>query len=137
MKRTASIAMASPAKPRRLGVYSRTLERGAIGASISGKSREGRYLRAFEAKILAQMGPETTFLTKITASRLAKVALRLELFDEKIVSGEGLTDHDGRVYNALHNSFRLLVRELGLKATLSPAGGALRSLRDYTRRQGR
>jgi hypothetical protein len=40
--------------------------------------------------------------------------LRLEVFDEKIASAE-MTAHDARTYNALQNSLRLALRELGLK----------------------
>ena len=111
----------------KIGPYSRTLDRGAIGASIDGRSREGRFLRGFESGTLKQLGSNPSFTQRVAISRLARIALRLELFDEALVNGKGLTDHDARVYGALHNSLRLLLKEIGLKATMSPAP----SLRDY------
>src|SRR3954447_18527237 len=110
----------------RLGPHSRTLCRGAIGRSIDGRSAEGRFLRAFEAQMTAHLGGQPSAAEVLLISRLARVALRLELFDEKITAGT-LTDHDGRVYGALHNSFRLMLRELGLKAA-PPAAPSLAEL---------
>ena len=98
----------------RVGPYSRTLDRGAIGQSIDGRSREGRFLRAFERQMREHVGGLPSTAQRLLISRLARVALRLERFDEKLAAGQ-LTDHDGRVYGALHNSFRLLLRELGIK----------------------
>lgn len=98
-----------------LAPYSRTLNRGAIGASVDGRSREGKFMRSIERQLTDQVGGAPTPLQKLTISRLARVALRLELFDEKLTTGKKLTEHDSRVYGALHNSFRLLVRELSAK----------------------
>ena len=102
----------------RLGPYSRTLERGAIGRSIDGRSQEGRFLRAFERQLLDHIGGQSaaSVAQRLLIARLARVALRLELFDVKIAAGT-LTDHDARVYGALHNAFRLMLREVGLGAT--------------------
>ena len=104
----------------KIGPHSRTLCRGAIGRSIDGRSAEGRFLRAFEAQMTAHIGGAPSTAQALLISRLARVALRLELFDEKIATGT-ITDHDARVYGALHNSFRLMLRELGLHAKAPPA----------------
>src|SRR5437773_2641469 len=50
-------------RPRRkrdaVGPYSRVIDRGALGA-ISGRSRAGRYLRAYEAMLVAHVGGSPT-----------------------------------------------------------------------------
>ena len=51
---------------------------------------------------------------KLLIHRTARLLLRLEVFDEKITSAE-MTAHDARTYNALQNSVRIALRELGLK----------------------
>jgi hypothetical protein len=99
--------------PRRLGAYSRVLERGAIGDSLDGRSREGRFLRAFEASLTEHVGGSPSTTQKILIRRASRALLRLELFDEKMTSG--LTDHDARVYGGLSNTLRLAMRELGLR----------------------
>ncbi|HEX4113637.1 MAG TPA: hypothetical protein VH020_13980 [Stellaceae bacterium] len=96
----------------RIGPYSRLLARGAV----SGRTREGKFLRAVEAQLAEHVGGSPSLPQRMLISRLARVALRLELFDEKMANGK-TTDLDARVYGGLHNSFRLLLRELGLKAT--------------------
>jgi len=100
---------------KRVGPHSRTFDRGAIGSLFDGRSREGRFLRAFERQMIEHVGGTPTVAQRVLVGRLARVALRLELFYEKIAAGDPLTDHDGRVYNALHNSLRLMLRELETK----------------------
>jgi hypothetical protein len=100
----------------RLGPYSRLLDHG----TVDGRSREGRFLRATEARLLDHIGAGASCAQRMLINRLARVALRLELFDEKMAAGP-ITDHDGRVYGALHNSFRLMLREIGLRAMPAPA----------------
>jgi hypothetical protein len=114
----AKVDRKSRVKPARLGPYSRTLHRGAIGHSVDGRSREGRFLRAFEAQLAQHVGGKPSTAQRILISRLARTALRLELFDEKLTAGK-LTDYDTKVYGALHNSFRLMMREIGVKPTLA------------------
>src|SRR5262249_24873793 len=104
----------------KLGPHSRTLCRGAIGRSIDGRSAEGRFLRDFDARMSQHVGGRPSAAERLLISRLARVALRLELFDEKLATG-AITDHDARVYGALHNGFRLMLRELGIKAAPAPA----------------
>jgi hypothetical protein len=101
---------------RRLGPHSKLLERG----SLDGRSREGRFLRHCEAELAKHVGGKPSIAQRLLISRLARVALRLELFDEKIAAGT-LTDHDARVYGALHNSFRLLLREIGMRGAAARA----------------
>ena len=100
----------SPKGPRRLGAYSRVLERGALGDTLDGRSREGRFLRAFEASLTEHVGGSPSTTQKVLIRRAARAMPRLKLFHEKL--GTGLTAHDARTYNALQNSLRIALREL-------------------------
>ena len=93
---------------------SRVIRLGSLGDRISGRSREGRFVRQCERELLGQLGPSVTFTQKMLVRRLARGLLRLELLDEKALSS--MTAHDARTFSALSNQVRLLARELGLKA---------------------
>lgn len=97
---------------QRIGPQSRLLDHG----SLDGRSVEGRFLRAIEAQLAEHVGGQPSVSQRLLIARVARVALRLELYDRKLAAGE-FTDHDGRVYNALHNALRLGLRELGMKST--------------------
>jgi hypothetical protein len=107
-----------PAAPKantaRVGPHSRALRRGAVGDQIDGRSREGRFLRAAEAELIAQTGGEPSFGQRILIRRAARAMLRLELLDAKMAVGSW-TDHDARTFGGLSNNLRLTLRELGLK----------------------
>jgi hypothetical protein len=90
------------------------LSRGVIGAGIDGRSKEGRYLRAIEAELVDHLGGQTSTTQRIAIHRAARIMLRLEIFDQRLSAGE-FTAHDARIYNALQNSLRLMLKELGLK----------------------
>jgi hypothetical protein len=100
----------------RLGPHCRALRRGVIGNAIDGRSREGKFLRKCEAELLAQIGGEPSFAQRLLIRRIARAMLKLEMFDAKM-SGGNWTDHDARTYGGLSNALRLMLRELGLKAT--------------------
>jgi hypothetical protein len=100
------------------GPYSRVLRKFALGG-VNGSSREGRFLRDLEAQLVAHIGGKPSAAERLLIGRLARVALRLELFDIKIESGKDMTVFDAKIYGALHNSFRLMLRELGLKSAPS------------------
>jgi hypothetical protein len=102
--------------PRRLGPHSRMLSRG----TISGRSREGRYIKTVSAQLTEHIGGSPSAAQRMLIARLARVMLRLELFDEKMAAGKPFTDLDGRIYNSLLNSFRLLLREVGIRAAPAP-----------------
>lgn len=126
MSEAATVEKRKSARPRtRLGPYSRVLELGAGSATLDLRSWEGRFLRAFERQLSEHVGGAPSIVERLLISRLARVALRLELFDRKI-DGGSLTDHDARVYGALHGQFRLMLRELGMKGTTEAPGEALR-----------
>ena len=99
---------------RALTTESRVIRRGSLGDRISGRSREGRFVRQCERELLDQLGASVTFTQKMLVRRLARALLRLELLDEKAMAS--MTDYDARTFSALSNQVRLLSRELGLKA---------------------
>jgi hypothetical protein len=101
---------------RELGPHSRLFGRGAIG-DMDGNSAPAKFIRTVERAVLDHLGgPDRASLPqKLLAARIAKTAYRLELFDRKL-DEDGLTDYDARIYGALHNSYRLMLREIGLKA---------------------
>jgi hypothetical protein len=103
----------------KLGPHSRTLCRGAIGASIDGRSREGRFLRMYEAELIVHVGGAPSTTQRILITRASRLALRLELLDERALVGLS-TEHDLRLYSSLNNHLRLVMRELGLKPSLPP-----------------
>jgi hypothetical protein len=98
-------------KRLRLGVYSRAIERGAIG-DVSGSSREGKFLRAVERELSQHVGGAPTFPQKILIRRCARKLLQLEMLDAKFAADEW-TPHDGRTYGGLSNSLRLDLKALG------------------------
>lgn len=99
---------------RKLGPHSRLLQRGVIGRSIDGRSTEGRYLRDFEARSIQHLGGSPSTTEQLLITRLARIALRIELFEEKMLSGN-FTDHDGRVFGALNGAFLRSLQTLGLR----------------------
>jgi hypothetical protein len=109
-------AMPSITKQPRLGPYSKTLDRGAVGAKIDARSREGRFLRSVERQLVTHVGGEPSATQSVLIRRASRAIFRLELLDEKLTQGD-FTDHDGRVYSALSNALRLAIKELGLKNT--------------------
>src|SRR5262249_5860482 len=103
------------------GPYSRTLDRGAIGRSIDGRSREGRFLRAFETMLTQHIGAPSA-AQRVLISRAARLALRLELFDRKADAAGDMSERDSRQYLAWSNGLSRLLRTLGLegRATAQP-----------------
>ena len=110
------------------GPYSRLLARGS--AAIDGRSRAGRYLAALRRELAQHLGGKDglSVAERLLVDRIAMVALRLALFDEKAIAGQ-LTDHDGREISALLNSFRLLLRQVGLRPKPAPQLSVLDRIR--------
>src|SRR5690349_11454796 len=107
--RYASTTQISPAhqardvrRPRKLheinGPYSRVIDRGALG-SINGRSREGRFLRAYERMLTEHCGGSPSVTQRVLISRTARLALHLELLDERALKeGRGLSATDTHFY---------------------------------------
>lgn len=99
----------------RLGPYSAVFRRGAIGASIDGRSTTGRFIRDMEKQLIDHVGGKPTVTQRLLIERIIKVRLQLDLLDDKLTSGEW-TPHDSRTYGGLLNAYRLLAREIGIEA---------------------
>jgi hypothetical protein len=107
-------------QPRRgpgiVGPYSRAIDRGALGC-ISGNSREGRFLRAYEAMLLEHVGQHVSIVQRALVSRAARLALHLELMDERsLAGGHQFTEHDHNYYISWSNSLARLLARLGMNA---------------------
>jgi hypothetical protein len=109
--------------------HSRALRRGVVGRGLDGRSKDARYLKAIEAALFADLGGPPSMAQRLSIHRCARLMLRLELIDEGLANAGGLTAHDGRLYNALQNSLRIALRELGFKN--KAADKATPSLADY------
>ena len=102
----------SPHDQRRVGPYSRAVQRGAVSDVVDGRSREGKYLRRIEAELLAQMGASPTFSAKLLIRQISVMMLRLEEFDNNLDAGR-MTEFIG-----LQNAVRLALRDLGLSGPM-------------------
>src|SRR5271168_3686027 len=69
------------------GPYSRAIDRGAVGGLIDGRSREGRFLRAYERMLVEHCGGNPSIVQRALISRAARLALHLELMDERSLAG--------------------------------------------------
>src|SRR5260370_1063767 len=103
-------------KARHIGPCSRP----ATLLKLDGRTREAALMRRIRDDMVEHLGGEAhvSAVQRLVVDRLAITTLRLSLYDRKLIEGS-LTDHDGRIYGALHNSFRLLVKELGMKAQVA------------------
>jgi len=111
-------------RPRggQIGPYSKLIDRGAVGAAIDGRSREGRYLRAYEAMLVEHVGGRPSIIERAMIARAARVALHLELLDEKsLAESRPLTGHDMAWYAAWSNCLTRILGRLGLKTPDKPA----------------
>lgn len=105
--------------------HSRLLRRG----SLDGRSTEGRFCRAIEARLTQQVQAaqqsEPTFAQILLIRRISRAMLRLELLDGK----QPLTDHDLREASSLDGRVRCGLKEL-LGVKLKPAAPSGPSLAD-------
>jgi hypothetical protein len=107
MKTTASGPKIPPLAP-----HSRVLRRASLG-NLDGRSREGRFLRDTERKLVDMIGGSPSFGQKLLITRAARAMLRLQLLDEKLEKGNW-GDVDAEAFGALNNSLRGALRELGI-----------------------
>ena len=112
----------------KLGPHSRRLRRGALGRLADGRTWLGRFISGMERQLVEHLGGSPSVTQRLLISRLIRIIIQVDLFDEKLVAaekGEGTwTSQDTRVYGGLQNALRLTARELGLQ----PAGAKPPSL---------
>jgi hypothetical protein len=103
------------------GPHSRAIDRGALGR-IDGRSRAGRFLRQYEKQLTEHVGGSPTITQRAIISRAARVALHLELMDEKsLIDGHEFGKYDHNYYVSWSNSLARLLSRLGLQPTDAPA----------------
>jgi hypothetical protein len=116
--------------PGRLGIagpYSRSIDRGAVGGLIDGRSREGRLLRQYERQLLDHVGPNPSVTQRCLIQRAARLALHLELMDERSLARDHVfTEHDHHYYVSWSNALARHLTRLGLE----PAAAKVPSLAD-------
>ena len=110
----------SPKNRPRLGPHSRAIERGAIGWAIDGRSREGRFLRAYEAMLIKHLGGKPSAVHLEVVRRAARLALHLELQDEKTLGGEAMSDGGAKWYMTWHNSLCRTLGQIGFHPVKAP-----------------
>ena len=104
-----------------LGPHSRAIDRGALGALIDGRSREGRFLRRFEAMLVEHVGGKPSVVQRALISRAARLALHMELMDERsLVDGHVFTEHDHNFYVSWSNALARLLARLGVGSPTDP-----------------
>src|SRR5208282_1291400 len=118
-----------------LGPYSRSIDRGALGL-ISGRSREERFLRAYEKMLVEHVGGDPSAVQRALIGRCARLALHLELMDERSLKDGrefGPTDH--HFYVAWANAFARHLAALGLQPPPTPTPSLEQVLRDIVARR--
>jgi hypothetical protein len=126
------VGSSSSASRRRLGPYSRLIDRGAVGGLIDGRSREGRFLRSYERALLDHLGHEPSVTQRCLIQRAARLALHLELMDERSLAGDHVfTVHDHNHYVSWSNSLARMLARLGLEQPGSVVQKQHSDLADY------
>jgi hypothetical protein len=99
------------------------IDRGALGDSINPRSRIGRFLVHYEMLLIAHVGGNPTITQRALITRTARLALHLELMDEKAFGkGGGLTPTDHHFYCVWANSLARHLSKLGFEPTKPPLG---------------
>jgi hypothetical protein len=106
---------------RHVGPYSRAIDRGSVGWSIDGRSREGRFLRAYERMLTEHVGGKPSRVQGELIRRCARLALHLELQDERSMQSGEMSLHAGRQYLAWHGALARTLRLLGIEGKQQPA----------------
>jgi hypothetical protein len=119
-----------------LGPYSRVIDRGAIGGLIDGRSREGRFLRAYERQLAEHCGNNPSIVQRALIQRAARLALHLELMDERSLAGDHVfTTHDHNHYVGWSNALARLLSRLGAQPATTPQPTFSDILRDIAARR--
>jgi hypothetical protein len=88
-----------------------------VGWSIDGRSREGRFLRAYERMLAEHVGGKPSHVQRELIRRCAGLALHLELQDERSMLAGEMGDGMSRRYLAWSNTLSRTLRLLGLEGT--------------------
>jgi hypothetical protein len=118
------VSVTSTATAPMVRPYSRSIQRGSLGADIDGRSTAGKFLRRIESELISQLGGDLTFSQKLAVRRIARLSLQAESFDAKLASGDW-TPHDSRTAAGINNAVLRALKDIGLKAKEPPRGPSL------------
>jgi hypothetical protein len=107
---TALLETQPSAIPKARGYRAVTLKK------VDGRSRLGRVMRQVRADLLQHFGGQPSATQRILIERAVTKAGYLARLDSEALSPDGMSDHRRREYQAADNSYRLILRELGLKS---------------------
>jgi hypothetical protein len=128
----AAVAAGSTGNRAALGPYSRLIDRGAVGGLIDGRSREGRFLRAYERQLTEHVGGSPSIVQRCLIDRAARLALHLELMDERSLAGDHVfTTHDHLHYVSWSNALARLLARLGLQPADAQPPDPMEALRRH------
>ena len=60
------------------------LKKGALGETIDGRTREGKFVTQIEAELLASLNGQATAAQKLAIRRISRLMLQSELLDTKL-----------------------------------------------------
>lgn len=90
--------------------------------AIDGRSREGKFILSYQNMLIRHCGGNPSITQRAIINRAARLALHLELFDEKSLKGDHVfTRHDHEHYLWWSNALVRVLKELGLQAPAAPA----------------
>jgi hypothetical protein len=96
------------------------------GWAKNGRTREARFLKVYQQKLLAHLGGhEPSPVELALVRRTARLALHLELADERALTGTDPPAQAQRNYAALNSQFLRCLHALGIKKPTEPAGPTL------------
>lgn len=132
----AVVGAAPPHTRGALGPYSRVIDRGALGSAINGSSREGRFLRAYESQLWEHCGGDPSIVQRALIVRAARLALHLELMDERSLAGQHeFTTHDHLHYVSWSNALARLLGRLGLVPAAGKPTDPLQAIHNHIARR--
>jgi hypothetical protein len=94
---------------------SRRLKYGALGGVLSGASKDGRFLRAYERMLIEHLGGKPNAVQRALITRACRLALFVEKMDERALESGTMCEHDSAMYLAWHNGLRRTLGQIGIK----------------------
>jgi hypothetical protein len=124
----------APVQSTRLEPISFLIKRGALGDSLDGRTREGKFCKSVEDELLASLGGQATAVQRLAIRRVARLTLQAELLDTKLRdfwdSGKPVSEAVTRRLVELHKAIVACIRELEPQANGRGVTGPL-TLQEY------
>jgi hypothetical protein len=113
----------------RYGPYSRAISRGAIG-ELDGNTREAKFIKTYERMLTEHVGGRPSAVQRALITRASRLALHLELWDERTLPNGGAVSATGHNhYIQWQNALGRSLKQLGLEPRAAPA----MTLEDYSK----